>query len=133
MHIAKCATNGKATEMKDSSTTGRKTKPILAAARTCHDLGLSLIPLPYGFKKSQEAWKKFQRGKAGKRQIEIWFANGPTNGAIVTGKISDIVVVDADNAKSVAWVKKRLPRTPMETKTKNGMHFMYRHPGTPVP
>jgi hypothetical protein len=55
------------------------------------------------------------------------------NLAIITGAISGVVVVDADDPIALAWCTHHLPYTVWQTKTSRGYHLFYRHPGVRVP
>ncbi len=54
------------------------------------------------------------------------------NLAIITGAISDVVVIDADAPDALAWCTSNLPYTPWQTETARGFHLFYRHPGINV-
>lgn len=43
-----------------------------------------------------------------------------------------MVVVDADSAEALAWIWRRLPWTPWQTRTARGFHLYYRYPDVPV-
>lgn len=58
--------------------------------------GWSVIPIGKN-KKPLGEWKKYQTERATKEEVVAWFTKYPqANLAVVTGKISDIVVVDID-------------------------------------
>ncbi len=59
----------------------------------------------------------------------MWFQHEPVNIAIVTGALSGVVAVDADSEPARRCVAKRLPYTPWQTKTRQGFHLFYQHPG----
>ncbi|MGE3841736.1 MAG: bifunctional DNA primase/polymerase, partial [Vicinamibacterales bacterium] len=100
--------------------------------------GLSVIPIPRpGVSPGADgkvpaiAWKAFQTRRATEAELRRWFAYDQ-NVAIVTGAISGLVVVDADSPEAIAWIRRRLPYTPWQTKTARGFHLFYGHPGVPV-
>lgn len=95
-------------------------------------LGLSIIPIRARDKKpAVETWAPYQQRMADETLLRQWFARPDLNLGIVTGTISGVVVVDADSPEAVAWLNANHP-SPMRTKTGNGMHFFFRHPGVQV-
>ncbi len=58
-------------------------------------IGWSVIPVGVD-KKPTIAWKPYQTQKATSEQIKSWFSASGTNLGIVTGKISNLIVVDID-------------------------------------
>ena len=56
----------------------------------------SLIPLIPGGKKPVVPWKRFQSQRASEAQVEAWFSNTDLNIGVVTGRISELVVLDID-------------------------------------
>jgi putative DNA primase/helicase len=119
---------------------------VLARARDLLARGFSVIPVhhpddeahrpkdPSGIGKAPTiAWKRFQRTHPTPTDLRGWFGNGRArNLAIVTGAISDLVMVDGDNPEALAWMAAKLPDTPIKTKTAKGEHWGYSHPGVPV-
>jgi hypothetical protein len=80
-----------------------------------------------------EAWKRYQREKPSDQRLRAWFSDGPRNIGIVTGAISNIVVIDCDAPAAERWAEAHLPPTPMMTRTgKGGTHRFYKHPGIKV-
>jgi hypothetical protein len=61
------------------------------------------------------------------------FEDRSSNIAIVTGRISDVIVVDVDSKRAMEFAVIRLPYTPWQTRTAKGYHLFYRHPGVRVP
>ena len=104
--------------------------------------GLSVIPVPRprpGVPPGQPgdgkvpalSWRGFQDARPTEDQIRSWFAT-EQNIAVITGRVSDVVVIDADSSGAVRWVTTNLPRTPWQTKTARGYHLWYRWPGVRV-
>lgn len=90
--------------------------------------GYSVIPVS-GKKPLISSWVEFQNRKPTQEEIATWFSElNPTGIAIVTGKISGIVVVDVDLGGST----ENLPETLSATSGTGGRHFYYKHPGFPV-
>jgi len=95
-------------------------------------MGLSVIPLrPRDKKPSITSWLPFQSEAAGEDQLRKWFADGRRNLGLITGAVSGVIVVDADNLEAERWIQANHP-SPMTTRTGKGRHFFFRHPGTTV-
>jgi hypothetical protein len=77
-------------------------------------------------------WREYQTRLPTEAELATWFGGGPMNLAIVTGALSDVVVIDCDSPAAMAWAKRRLPYTPWQTKTIKGYHLFYRHPGVRI-
>jgi len=98
--------------------------------------GLSVIPVPrpYGRhdgKRPIIAWREFQEQQATESEVRAWFATAQ-NIAVVTGRVSGVVVIDADTPEALRWATKHLPYTPWQTRTARGYHLWYGHPDLPV-
>jgi len=91
------------------------------------ELGLSVIPVDKD-KKPLLQWKEFQERKATPEEVDAWFNIHPdANIAIVTGKISDICVVDFDTEDAYEKAKaKGLPKTVL-VKTGRGCHAYFKY------
>lgn len=73
---------------------------FLKAALEYEKLGMSVIPCLSGQKKPAIAWQGFQQRRATPEEIVDWWHQWPTaNIGIVTGKISNLLVVDLDKYK----------------------------------
>ena len=123
---------------------------VLTDAHRCREqafklwrLGLSVIPIPrprLGVPIGQPGdgkvpaipWREYQTRLATEDEIREWFSREPMNIAIVTGKVSGIVVVDADSPEAVRFATRRLPWTPWQTQSAKGFHFAYGYPDVPV-
>lgn len=78
-------------------------------------------------------WRSYQTGRVTEAEIRRWFdPQWPVNCAILTGALSGVVVVDLDSSQALEWAKVNLPTTPWFTRTRNGWHCFYRHPGSSV-
>ena len=78
------------------------------------------------------SWREYQTRRPAREELQNWFAT-PMNLAVVTGELSGVVVVDADSAEALTWIRNRLPWTPWQTRTAKGFHLWYGHPGVRVP
>lgn len=79
------------------------------------------------------AWEPYQQRRASPGEIEAWWRQWPNaNVGIVTGRISDLVVLDIDSEQGREYARGRhLPQTPVAS-TGRGWHYYYRHPGFEV-
>jgi len=89
----------------------------------------SLIPIEKeSNKKSAVFWKRYQYNRATLKDIEKWHEQfGDTNMAIVTGKVSNIAVIDVDDKKQLFVLLERIPDL-LDTctvETKRGYHFYF--------
>ena len=105
--------------------------PALAMARQLDALGLSLIPIPRprpgvpvgkpgDGKVPSIVWGQYQRRRATDEELVAWFDGEPMNLAVVTGAISGVVVIDADDPAALRWCTQHLKYTPWQTKTTRG-------------
>lgn len=104
---------------------------LLTTALEYAKLGWSVIPIKPHEKKPFIAWKIFQNKRAKNEQIiEWWEAFPETRIGIVTGNISDLIVVDFDGPEAKPLFEKKvcqLPDTLVQT-TGKGSHALFRHP-----
>jgi hypothetical protein len=85
--------------------------------------GFSVIPLIPRDKKPLIAWKKYQTHIASDQELKDWFL-GKNNGiGIVTGEISNLIVLDADSEQTSAWVEQKGIDKGIRVKTAKGMHY----------
>ncbi|MCC7179037.1 MAG: bifunctional DNA primase/polymerase [Acidobacteria bacterium] len=98
---------------------------------------ISVIPVPrpdgrHDGKVPAIAWKEYQTRRPTEDELRAWFRGAPMNLAIVTGAISNLVVVDPDSREGLRWCVRHLPYTPWQVRTARGFHLYFRHPGVPV-
>src|SRR4051794_26071197 len=88
--------------------------PLLMAQRFL-EMGLSVIPVPSprpGVPAGQPGdgkvpaipWSEYQERRPTTCEIAAWFGAAPMNLAVVTGKVSGVVVVDADEPEALRWL-----------------------------
>jgi len=96
--------------------------------------GWSIIPVDADTKKPLVFWKPFAEKAAGLDDMQRWCRKYPNKGiAVITGKVSNLVVLDADGEAGVREVLQRgVPRTPCVRTPRGGMHFYFQLPGFPV-
>jgi hypothetical protein len=105
-------------------------KPIKEAFMQYISLGL--CPIPIGQEKMPLVpWKEFQERFPTEKEVCQWIAKYPTlNVGIVTGAISNLVVLDIDSDAGKEVMDNYLPDT-LQTptvKTKKGTHYYFRPP-----
>ena len=105
----------------------------LDTALRLYSLGFSIIPIKARDKKpALTSWKEFQTRRATEAELRTWFKDQDLNVAIVTGAISDAVVIDADSPESASWMAANHP-SPIRTITSKGRrHFWFAYPGHEV-
>lgn len=107
--------------------------PMLTAALRYAALGRSVIPLLARDKRPAIKWQEFQSRRATEEEIRGWWRQWPNaNIGIVTGKISNLVVIDIDGEQGIAWIKSVPDFAKLQTpvvKTGKGFHFYLSHPG----
>jgi hypothetical protein len=77
-------------------------------------------------------WKDYQDRLPTDAELVAWFGAEPMNLAVITGAVSGVVVIDADDRAALLWCTRHLPYTPWQTETRRGFHLWYRHPGARV-
>jgi hypothetical protein len=96
--------------------------------------GFSVIPSGGG--ESGKApiikWEPYQSRLPDKKEIEHWdYRDKPALWGIVTGEISGLVVIDADDAEARAKIEATGIKPHIET-PRGGAHYYFQHPGYPV-
>ncbi|MFW6016577.1 MAG: bifunctional DNA primase/polymerase [bacterium] len=98
------------------------------------NLNFSIIPVNSIEKKGSliRSWKKYQNERASIEVITNWYEQFGANIGlgIVTGKISDIIVLDVDprNGGQESLKGKHIPKTITVRTGGNGTHYYYRYP-----
>lgn len=134
--------NGLESAMTSSTppTTGPLSPTPLAAAKACHALGWSVIPIEPGGKRPLVRWERFQHKPSTDLEILSWFSRWPgANLGIVTGAVSSLVVLDVDprhngnqSLEDLCREHGALPDTVEAQTGGGGRHLYFRHPGTVV-
>jgi hypothetical protein len=112
-----------------------------AAALAYLARGWSVIPVEPRGKRPLVPWRRLQTRAASPAQIGFWFERWPdANVAIVTGRLSGLVVVDIDprhgGDRSLGAFEAehgRLPATVESLTGGGGRHLYFAHPGTRTP
>ncbi len=103
---------------------------MLDAALEYAEKGFSVIPVDQK-KVSLIKWEPYQSAKASKEEINAWWTRFPAaNIGIVTGEISNILVVDTDTESAIETINNAIPEgldVPCQTTPKGGRHFVFAH------
>src|SRR5215471_17495975 len=107
---------------------------VLEAAREYTKRGFSVIPIQPRGKKALIPWEPYQKERADAAEVERWFTSSPTaNIAIVTGAISDLVVIDLDYEPAKDKLKSLLGDYDLSevprSRTGKGWQLFFKHPG----
>jgi hypothetical protein len=108
------------------------------AAWPYHKRGWAVIPLKPESKEPGVRWQEFQHRRPTDAEIETWFQpDGRVGVGIVTGTVSNLVVLDADSDDAVRWVAERLRESgtrPAKVRTARGEHVYFAAPADePIP
>jgi len=78
------------------------------------------------------SWKRFQETRVTDKHLKAWWRNNDevTNVGIVTGALSNLVVVDEDKPEAASALN--LPKTLTVITSKGRKHFYFKHPGFEV-
>ena len=98
--------------------------PCLSDALFYREHGISVIPVARD-KKPLIPWLEFNDRIATKEEIEGWWRKWPdANVGVVTGKISNLAVIDVEAGGDISWI----PATAQVSTGGGGWHFWYRWP-----
>ncbi len=119
----------------------RHQSPIALAAASYLARGWSVLPLKRGDKRPLIQWETLQRQRVDTATITQWFAHWPdANIGIVTGEISNLIVLDVDpkhgGDDSLAELERRFEKLPATVEARTGgggRHLYFTHPGGFVP
>jgi ribosomal protein L32 len=91
-----------------------------------------LLPTSYDTEKGrdQPTWKHYQAAAPSSQDVQRWSRADPLmNIAIVTGRVSGLLVADADGPQAVAWMEAEgAPQTPTSATSPEKRHFLFRFP-----
>ena len=106
----------------------KKNELLEAALRYRHERGWSVIPVGSN-KVPAISWKEFQTRIASEAEIREWWQKNPgTQLGVVTGAISNLVVVDVENEGDFEGY----PETVTAKTGGEGRHYFFKHPGRDV-
>lgn len=107
-------------------------KTFREQAKAYLDAGFSIIPIKVGDKKPPEnfKWTEFQNRQASITEVEAWVKNyGDLNIGIITGQISNIVVIDIDGQDGMKSSENvEIPKETATAMTSNGYHIFCKYP-----
>jgi len=82
----------------------------LQTALKYHEMGFSVIPIRSNKKPYLMTWAEYQKKKPTEDSIRKWWSTWPdANPAIVTGAISNLMVVDVDSEQGNEEIDKLIP------------------------
>lgn len=109
------------------------------AAREYLTRGWNIIPISIADKKPLIKWKDYQSRRVTDAEVNEWFTRGVEtesgsfvkvfNLAIVTGSISGVVIVDADNSEAKEFCSDNGLFSFWQVRTSRGAHYYWKHPG----
>jgi len=109
--------------------TNKENKNNIDYALHYRKIGLNVIPVQRNKKPYLESWKKYQSQLSSESEIIDWWNKWPeANIAIVTGKISGIVVLDIDIKHKRSSKEFKLPVTACAKSGSGGEHFFFKYP-----
>ena len=122
--------SGKSFPPRPKGLTMNRTKELLEAALLYEKKGWSVFPVNSQTKRPLIEWKTCQNKPASPEQIKEWWKKYAYAGiGLVTGKISNLIVLDIDGEEGKKYIKdKGIAPTPC-VKTKRGEHYYFKHPG----
>lgn len=97
--------------------------------------GWSVVPIPRCEKyPAGMSWDQYKTRRAAADEVRGWVKNGGENQnvGIVTGAVSNLVVIDADGKGAIEELARRGISSPLRVQTSKGMHFYFSHPGGEV-
>jgi hypothetical protein len=119
----------------------RRLEAAEKAARDYIARGFSVVAVAKGEKRPLVRWQTFQTRQPSLDEIRQWFRRWPdANVAIVTGRLSGLVVLDIDpqrqGSDTLAYLEQKhgpLPPTVESITGGRGRHVYFAHPGGEVP
>ena len=118
-----------------------QSSPIAQAAFRYLARGWSVLPLRPGDKRPLIRWETLQQARPDAATLARWFAHSPdANIGIVTGEISNLIVLDVDpkhggddSLEELERQFEKLPDTVEAQTDSGGRHLYFTHPGGFVP
>src|SRR5215831_3135978 len=110
---------------------------ILTAALSYRWERFSVIPIQPRGKTPLIRWEPYQKQRGTEEKIKVWWTKWPdANVGIVTGVVSELVVIDLDSAEARDKLKEFLPSFDLtkvpRSRTGKGWQLFFQHPGVPV-
>lgn len=108
------------------------TESMLTYALHYLELGWNVIPVGADKRPRLPRWEQYQHQRVTKEEIAEWWGRWPeSNIAIVTGRVSDMVVVDVDDEEGARALEPHLngTKTLSAVTGSGGRHYYFKHPG----
>lgn len=106
-------------------------KKVLNQALEYLEFGFSIIPVGRDKKPLVKSWTEYQNRKPTEDEVrQWWFEFEPSGVAIITGKISGIVVLDTEKGADTNIIT--TAETPTVKTGGGGKHFYFQHPGRDI-
>lgn len=91
--------------------------------------GFSIIPIAENSKAPLVVWSEYQKRLPTETEVKSWWSKHPlANIAVITGKVSNLVVVDFDSDEAVQWARENNLLETLCVETARGLHAYYRYP-----
>lgn len=102
----------------------------LAHAKKYLANGWSVFPIPHGKKEPVIKWGEYRERHATTEEVEAWFSEKESNVGIVTGKLSNLTVLDADGTSGIKELDSmRLVSTASVLTGGGGKQLFFQHSG----
>jgi hypothetical protein len=92
--------------------------------------GFSVIPTKQD-KTPYCKWEPWQKEKPSQEQVKEWWKKWPSaNIALVTGELSNLMVIDTDTPEATQKIQDYIPEniiTPIQSTPRDGRHFFFKH------
>ena len=92
--------------------------------------GYSVIPVGSD-KRPLIEWTKYQKELPEEDQVKKWWdKQSPPNLAIVTGKLSNLTVIDTDSDEATKKIQEMIPESlevPVQSSPRGGRHFFFQY------
>ena len=97
------------------------------------EMGLNVIPLKPDKRPLLMTWAEYQTKRVTKKSINQWWDTWPdANIGIITGEISDLIVIDADSEQGLVELDKIDSSMTPTVKSPNGHHYYFRNNGCDI-
>jgi hypothetical protein len=92
--------------------------------------GYHVIPIRHD-KRPYIKWETYQHDIPMQDEVEDWWAKWPdANIGIITGEVTDLVVIDADGQEGIESIQRYAPELKPFTESPHGLHYWFKyHPG----
>lgn len=91
------------------------------------NFGFSIIPVKKDKKPAIGSWLEYQKRQPTDAEVREWFRNPETNIGIVTGKVSNLTVIDCDSDSATEAFLSNYHGDTTSVKTPKGRHFYFHY------